>query len=49
MFEIQSETIRNIAERESCIIVGRCAEYVLRDYPGAISIFITAKFFNFKT
>ena len=42
LFEIQSETIRNIAERESCIIVGRCAEYVLRDYPGAISIFITA-------
>ena len=42
LFEIQSETIRGIAERESCIIVGRCAEYVLRDNPNMISIFITA-------
>ena len=42
LFEIQSETIRGLAERESCIIVGRCAEYVLRDYPDMISIFITA-------
>ena len=39
LFEIQSETIRNIADRENCIIVGRCAEYVLRDHPGMISIF----------
>ena len=42
LFEIQSETIRGIAERESCIIVGRCAEYVLRDHPAMLSIFITA-------
>ena len=42
LFEIQSEAIRNIAERESCIIVGRCAEYVLRDHPRMASIFITA-------
>ena len=42
LFEIQSETIRNIAQNESCIIVGRCAEYVLRDHPAMLSIFITA-------
>lgn len=42
LFEIQSEAIRNIADNESCIIVGRCAEYVLRDHPAMISIFITA-------
>lgn len=42
LFEIQSETIRDIAERESCIIVGRCAEYVLREHPKMTSIFITA-------
>lgn len=42
LFEIQSEVIRDIAENESCIIVGRCAEYVLRDHPAMISIFITA-------
>lgn len=42
LFEIQSETIRNIADRENCIIVGRCAEYVLRDHPRMHSIFVTA-------
>ena len=42
LFEIQSEAIRNIAQNESCIIVGRCAEYVLRDHPSKLSIFITA-------
>ena len=42
LFGIQSEAIRTIAERESCITIGRCSEYVLRDHPCMISIFITA-------
>ena len=42
LFEIQSEAIRNIAQSESCIIVGRCAEYVLRDHSAMFSVFITA-------
>ena len=42
LFEIQSETICDIAQSESCIIVGRCAEYVLRDHPAMLSIFLTA-------
>lgn len=42
LFQIQSEAIRNIAQRENCIIIGRCAEYVLRDHPQMVSIFITA-------
>ena len=42
LFEIQSETICNIAQNESCIIVGRCAESVLRDHPAMLSIFLTA-------
>ena len=42
LFEIQSETISDIAQSESCIIVGRCAEYVLRDHPAMLSIFLTA-------
>lgn len=42
IFQIQSEVMRDIASRESCIIVGRCSEYVLRDHPQLISIFITA-------
>ena len=39
---IQSETIRDIADRESCIIVGRSADYVLRDNPDCINIFVHA-------
>lgn len=42
VFTWQSEMIRNLAENEDCIIIGRCADYVLRDHPGLISIFITA-------
>lgn len=42
LFELQSETIQGLADRESCIIVGRCAEYVLREHPAKLSIFITA-------
>jgi cytidylate kinase len=46
LFEIQSEAIRTLSEQESCIIVGRCAEYVLRDHPRMASIFITADYEN---
>lgn len=38
----QFQTIRKLAENESCVIVGRCANYVLRDYPNVINIFIHA-------
>ena len=33
LFKIQSDTIRDLAERESCIFVGRCADYILRNHP----------------
>jgi len=43
LFKVQSDVIRDIAQREpSCIILGRCADYILRDTPGHVSIFITA-------
>lgn len=44
LFVIQSEAIRNLAEHESCVIVGRCAEYVLREHQQMASIFITADY-----
>jgi len=40
LFKIQSDAIRTLADRESCVIVGRCADYVLREHPGCISFFI---------
>lgn len=40
LFEMQSSTIRKIAEEKSCVIVGRCSDYVLRDNPNCISVFL---------
>ena len=42
LFRIQSDVIRQVAERESCIFVGRCADYILRENPRAVNIFLTA-------
>lgn len=42
LFQIQSNVIRHISEKGAAIIVGRCADYILRDHPGLFSIFISA-------
>lgn len=42
LFIVQSEIIGNIADSESCVIVGRCGDYVLRDHPGTLSVFVYA-------
>jgi Cytidylate kinase len=42
LFKVQSDVMRNIAQTESCIIVGRCADYILRDHPRLITVFICA-------
>lgn len=42
LFKFQSDAIRKAAERESCVFVGRCADYVLRDHPRCVNIFISA-------
>ncbi len=44
IFSVQSNIIRDIALRESCIIVGRCAGYVLRDHPRCLNVFIYAPY-----
>ena len=41
VFLAQFETIKNLASKESCVIVGRCADYALADYPNVTSVFIT--------
>jgi len=42
LFQIQSDVIRGIAEKESCIFVGRCADYVLKNHPRCLNVFICA-------
>ena len=40
IFNIQSDIIRSVALKESCVIVGRCADYVLRDEENVFNIFL---------
>ena len=44
LFCIQSEIIREIAEKESCVIVGRCADYVLAEHPACVRAFVYSDF-----
>ena len=42
LFITQTEIIKNAAEEENCIFIGRCADYVLRNHPHCINIFVHA-------
>lgn len=42
LFEYQSQIIKDLAEKESCVIVGKCADYVLRDKTNVVSVYIEA-------
>lgn len=42
LFQLQSDVIRKITETESAVFVGRCADYVLRDHPRSVHLFISA-------
>lgn len=42
LFNYQAKVIKELAKSESCVIVGRCADYVLKDFPNVVSVFIHA-------
>ncbi len=42
LFKFQSDAIIKAAQKSSCVFVGRCADYVLRDFPNVVNIFVTA-------
>ncbi len=44
IFETQKNIIQFLAEKESCIIVGRCSDFVLQDMENAMHIYIYAPF-----
>ncbi len=41
LFKVQSDVIRKLAEMKSCLFVGRCADYILRENPRCVNVFIT--------
>lgn len=42
LFNYQAKIIKQLAEEESCVIMGRCADYILRDYENVLSVFVHA-------
>lgn len=40
LFRFQSELIRELAENETCMIIGRCADYILKDCDHVVKIFV---------
>ena len=40
IYAAQTQVIRNLAEKGSCIIIGRCADYILKDRPDTYHIFV---------
>jgi len=42
LFNYQAKIIRQLAEEESCVIIGRCADYILRDHENVVSVFVHA-------
>ena len=40
LYILQSEAIKEYATNGGCVIIGRCADYVLKDFPGVFRIFV---------
>lgn len=46
LFAVQADIIRELAASESCVIVGRCADYILDEHPQCIRLFLYADYEN---
>lgn len=44
IFNYQYSTIQKLADKQSCIIVGRCADYILKDYENLLTVFLHADY-----
>ncbi len=42
LFNYQAKVIKELAETESCVIIGRCGDYVLKGNPRVVSVFVHA-------
>lgn len=42
LFNYQAQIIKNVANRQSCIIIGKCANHILKDYGNVVSVYIEA-------
>lgn len=44
LFIVQNDIIKELADKEQCVIIGRCGDYALRNYENKISVFIHADY-----
>ena len=44
LWKVQSQVITELADKESCVIVGRCADYILQARADCLTVFIHAAF-----
>lgn len=44
LFNIQAEIIKSLAKTESCIIIGKCADQILKDFPNVLRVYIKAPY-----
>ncbi len=44
LFIFTVDTVRKLAKEKSCVIVGRCADYILKDYDNCVNVFIRADY-----
>jgi cytidylate kinase len=42
LFNYQAKVIKGLAEEGACVIIGRCGDYVLRDNPNRVAVFVHA-------
>jgi len=48
IFLAQFDTIKNLAEKGPCVIVGRCADYVLKNMPNVVNFFVSGNIIEKK-
>ncbi len=46
IFDVQTKIINELVEKQSCIIVGRCSDYLMRDHPRHLNIYIYSSYEN---
>ena len=44
LFNYQAKILKELAEQESYVVIGRCADFILKDNPNVVSVFIHAPF-----
>ena len=42
LFNYQAKIIRDLAEKKNCVIIGRCGDYILKDSPNVVRLFVYA-------